>query len=59
MICPCKDCEKKGCGNYHSQCEAYLEFVEYRKRFNERERLAKKMYYNTNLEGRKKWNKKN
>ena len=20
---PCKDCEKRGCGAYHSQCEVY------------------------------------
>ena len=24
MLCPCKDCEKKGCGAYHAKCEAYL-----------------------------------
>ena len=23
---PCKDCERKGCGPYHSQCEAYKEY---------------------------------
>ncbi len=28
MICPCKDCENKGCGVYHSQCEKYLEYRE-------------------------------
>lgn len=25
-LCPCKDCERKGCGEYHSQCEAYKNF---------------------------------
>lgn len=25
-VAPCKDCEKKGCGAYHSQCTAYLEY---------------------------------
>lgn len=34
MICPCKDCEKKGCGVYHSQCKEYQEFVEWRKLVN-------------------------
>lgn len=23
---PCKDCEKSGCGLYHSECEKYLEY---------------------------------
>lgn len=23
---PCKDCERKGCGAYHSQCERYIEW---------------------------------
>lgn len=23
MICPCKGCEKKGCGSLHDSCEAY------------------------------------
>lgn len=25
-LCPCKDCERKGCGEYHSHCEAYKNF---------------------------------
>lgn len=24
--CPCKNCERKGCGAYHDQCEAYLAY---------------------------------
>ena len=24
--CPCKDCEKKGCGAYHELCEKYQAF---------------------------------
>lgn len=23
---PCKNCEKKGCGSYHDQCEPYQEY---------------------------------
>ena len=23
MICPCKACEKKGCGSHHEECEPY------------------------------------
>ena len=23
---PCKHCERKGCGEYHSRCPKYLEF---------------------------------
>lgn len=26
MICPCKDCEKKGCGAYHDKCKKYQEY---------------------------------
>lgn len=25
---PCSKCERKGCGEYHSQCEAYLKYKE-------------------------------
>ena len=25
---PCKYCEKKGCGSYHTKCEAYQKFKE-------------------------------
>lgn len=36
---PCKDCEKKGCGAYHSQCKAYLKYkqecIEVSRRKNE------------------------
>lgn len=35
MICPCKDCENKGCGAYHSSCEPYLAFVKERNELNE------------------------
>lgn len=23
MICPCKNCPRKGCGSFHDQCEGY------------------------------------
>ena len=26
MICPCKGCEKAGCGAYHDKCEDYKEW---------------------------------
>ena len=26
--CPCKNCEKKGCGAYHDICEKYQAFRE-------------------------------
>lgn len=57
MLCPCKDCEKKGCGDYHSQCKAYLEFSEFRKQANKNEREQKIYSYNTRR--REKWKKKN
>lgn len=42
MICPCKDCENKGCGIYHSQCKDYLKYVEWKKSINEKERRNKR-----------------
>lgn len=53
MISPCKDCEKKGCGAYHSQCKAYLEFVEFRKQVNENERKVKQYVYFKNNKKRR------
>lgn len=29
MKCPCIECEKQGCGTYHDQCVAYLEYKNY------------------------------
>lgn len=35
--CPCKDCEKKGCGAYHELCEKYQAFrAEKLKEYEER-----------------------
>ena len=28
IVCPCKDCENKGCGPYHDKCEAYQKWVQ-------------------------------
>lgn len=39
MICPCRDCEKKGCGAYHSKCEKYQKYVAWRKEINAKIRL--------------------
>ena len=50
MICPCKDCENKGCGAYHSKCEKYKEYAKWKKQVNEKERKYKKMFYNKNYE---------
>lgn len=26
MINPCRDCERKGCGTYHDECEQYQQY---------------------------------
>jgi hypothetical protein len=31
MLNPCKDCERKGCGAYHDECEQYKSFKEFQK----------------------------
>lgn len=45
MVCPCKDCERKGCGKYHDQCKPYLDFVKWRQKENEKERKEKQKKY--------------
>lgn len=42
---PCKNCEMKGCGVYHSQCEKYLKFIE----DCEKERVMR--YHEANFNG--------
>lgn len=37
-IAPCKNCEKKGCGSYHSECLEYQKFIK------ENEEIKKKAY---------------
>ena len=29
MVCPCRDCENKGCGAYHDICEKYQDYKRY------------------------------
>lgn len=41
MMCPCKDCERKGCGVYHDICEKYQEFVRAKTLANKKERDEK------------------
>ena len=45
---PCKDCEKSGCGAYHSQCEAYKMWEEQNKK--KREEKNKFLQINATLE---------
>lgn len=48
MECPCRYCEKKGCGAYHSQCEKYKEFELEREGIRHRMRLEKEYEYHNN-----------
>ena len=41
MVCPCKDCEKKGCGDYHSQCQEYLEYKKWKGETNGKRKTNK------------------
>lgn len=34
MKCPCKSCEKVGCGSYHDKCHAYSEWRAFRDEVN-------------------------
>lgn len=48
MNAPCKDCEKKGCGYYHSQCERYRRYREEKDKEKEariRERFLQSLDY--------------
>ena len=59
MICPCQDCEKKGCGVYHDICEKYQKYVEHRKYTKKREREESEKIYNVLIAKRiRKINKK-
>ena len=55
MFSPCKDCEKKGCGIYHSQCEKYLEFSANRQKINEEKYKESKATYYRDRNYKKKW----
>ena len=56
MECPCRYCEKKGCGAYHSQCEKYKEFELEREGIRHRIRLEKEITYH-NKRRKKEWQK--
>lgn len=46
MMCPCKDCEKKGCGAYHDECEeyqAYRQSITERREYERKERMQRKL----------------
>ena len=45
MICPCKDCEMKGCGAFHDKCEKYLKYIQWKKSVNEKDRKLKQFAY--------------
>lgn len=34
MKCPCKDCEKKGCGSFHDSCENFKKWTASRQEAN-------------------------
>ena len=56
MICPCKDCEKKGCGTYHSQCKPYLDYVKWKQSVNAEMRKDKNEYRaNKKYKRRNRW----
>lgn len=33
--CPCGNCDKKGCGVYHDQCEEYQKYVKFKSKVRE------------------------
>lgn len=41
MKCPCVECEKRGCGTFHDQCETYLEYKKYLDNIRETARRSK------------------
>lgn len=47
IIAPCKDCDKKGCGLYHTQCEAYLEFRRLKDEENRKRVYVEKSVYSS------------
>lgn len=46
--CPCKDCEKKGCGPYHDKCEPYQKYV----RENQAEKKDRRNRYDADFLGK-------
>lgn len=45
MKLPCNQCDKRGCGAYHDQCEAYQSYKQ------ERQKLTKKLTDQAIMEG--------
>lgn len=45
MLSPCKDCPKKGCGSYHSECEQYIEFQKRNAEWNKKVLEQKERYF--------------
>ena len=39
MTCPCKECNRKGCGNEHDSCEPYKAWAAERAEANSRRRM--------------------
>jgi hypothetical protein len=54
MECPCRYCEKKGCGAYHDICEKYKEYREFRESISRQKELKVKTYYKKEI---KRWQK--
>lgn len=44
MVCPCIDCERKGCGAYHDECKSYNNYKENKIKIN---KIRKDMYKRT------------
>ena len=45
MICPCKDCPKKGCGSYHDLCVEYNKYKRAKQKANKAERDDKPLHF--------------
>lgn len=43
MTCPCKGCEKAGCGAYHDTCPKYQEWVKEREKVASRRKAAQEV----------------
>ena len=44
MVNPCKNCENKGCGTFHDECEPYQNYLQEKEIINKK-RVADKSYY--------------
>lgn len=42
--CPCKECENKGCGNYHDTCPEYVSWKRDKAVFDEQVRKQKEEF---------------